>query len=64
MTSVRFGESPGYQLLKAFVCTVVAQSSRLGTRFQFRLLTTRPQPEMSPLQAIPVSEIPATDVGR
>ncbi|WP_063047677.1 hypothetical protein [Nocardia pseudovaccinii] len=57
-------ESPGYQLLEAFVRTVVAQSGRPGARIQFMLLTTRPQPEMSTLQVILVSEISATGVGR
>lgn len=51
-------ESPGYQLLEA----LAALSSRRRTRFQFMLLTTRPQPGMSIPQVILVSEISATGV--
>ncbi|MEV6340151.1 hypothetical protein AB0M12_36180 [Nocardia vinacea] len=60
MTSARSSTVPGDKLLEA----LSALSSRPDTRFQFMLLTTRPQPEMSTLQVILVSEISAAGAGR
>ncbi|MFQ6397868.1 hypothetical protein ACLMAJ_31065 [Nocardia sp. KC 131] len=51
-------EAPGYRLLEASVESVVEPAAgEPAARSQFMLLTTRPEPEVSTLQVVLVSEV-------